>query len=137
MLTEVFWALSILQMQEKNQNGRIQLETFEVPKGTLMLLIKAACGMGLELYLLFAKHTSCGRRPTVASARFSASHRESPLYSSTFHNLNTKPQLVSEFGRGQVCQVVNGIYSKRSHLFEAEAPPWRQFTVSQGDSPKH
>lgn len=43
--------------------------------------------MGLGLYLVFAEHMNCGRWPKVARARFSASQRESTLYSSTFDSL--------------------------------------------------
>lgn len=54
-------------MQEKHQkNGTIHLETFEVPEGTLMLLTKAACGVGLELGLVLAEPMNCHSGPTVA-----------------------------------------------------------------------
>lgn len=75
-------------MKEKHQNGVIQHEPFEVPEGTLMFLIKATCdSVGLELYLVFAEHMNCHGWPNAASTQFSASQRESTLYSSTFDSL--------------------------------------------------
>lgn len=52
-----------------------------------MFLIKATCGVGLELYLVFAEHMNFSRWPKVASAQVSASQRESTLYSSAFDSL--------------------------------------------------
>lgn len=88
----------------------------------------------LTLIWLFAKRMNGSRLPKFASVQISAFQGESNVYSSTLDSLNMKPQLVLEFGRGQVSQVANGIYSERSHLCEAEVPPGRQFTVSQGNS---